>query len=82
MGTALTTEQTRILSRYTKELVLCYDNDNAGKAATEKAIALLENSEFTVRVLSCPDGWWTGNMSSRTWTTLSNSTAQQLSRAY
>ena len=54
MGTALTTEQTRILSRYTKELVLCYDNDNAGKAATEKAIALLENSEFTVRVIQLP----------------------------
>lgn len=54
MGTALTTEQTRILSRYTKELVLCYDNDNAGKAATEKAISLLENSEFTVRVLQLP----------------------------
>lgn len=30
MGTALTVEQTRLLSRYTKELVLCYDNDNAG----------------------------------------------------
>ena len=44
MGTALTTEQIRLLSRYTKELVLCYDNDGAGKAATEKAIALLENS--------------------------------------
>ena len=54
MGTALTTEQTRILSRYTKELVLCYDNDGAGKAATEKAIALLENSEFAVRVLQLP----------------------------
>ena len=54
MGTALTTEQTRILSRYTKELVLCYDNDGAGKAATEKAIALLENSEFTVRVIQLP----------------------------
>ena len=54
MGTALTVEQTRILSRYTKELVLCYDNDGAGKAATEKAIALLENSEFTVRVIQLP----------------------------
>lgn len=54
MGTALTTEQTRILSRFTKELVLCYDNDNAGKAATEKAITLLENSEFNVRVLQLP----------------------------
>ena len=34
MGTALTAEQTRLLSRFTKELVLCYDNDNAGKTAT------------------------------------------------
>ena len=55
MGTALTTEQTRLLSRYTKELVLCYDNDNAGKAATEKAIELLNNSEFTVKVLNIPN---------------------------
>ena len=54
MGTALTTEQTRLLSRYTKELVLCYDNDSAGQAATEKAIELLKNSEFTVRVLQLP----------------------------
>ncbi len=55
MGTALTVEQTRLLSRYTKELVLCYDNDGAGRAATEKAIALLSGSEFNVRVLSLPN---------------------------
>ncbi|MGM9661502.1 MAG: DNA primase [Oscillospiraceae bacterium] len=54
MGTALTTEQTRLLSRYTKELVLCYDADGAGELATQKALALLENSEFTVRVLRLP----------------------------
>ena len=55
MGTALTTEQTRIISRYTKELVLCYDNDPAGKKATEKALDLLKNSELSVRVLKLPD---------------------------
>ncbi|MBR3704564.1 MAG: DNA primase [Oscillospiraceae bacterium] len=54
MGTALTTEQTRLLSRFTKELILCYDNDTAGQLATQKAIALLENSEFSVRVLQLP----------------------------
>ena len=54
MGTALTTEQTRLLSRYTKELILCYDNDTAGQLATQKAIELLENSEFSVRVLQLP----------------------------
>lgn len=54
MGTALTTEQTKILSRYTKELVLCFDNDTAGQLATQKNIELLKNSEFTVRVLQLP----------------------------
>lgn len=54
MGTALTTEQTRLLSRFTKELILCYDNDTAGQLATQKAIALLENSEFSVRVIQLP----------------------------
>ena len=41
MGTALTVEQTRLLSRFTKELVLCYDNDNAGQLATQRALELL-----------------------------------------
>lgn len=55
MGTALTVEQTRLLSRYTKEIVICYDNDNAGKLATDRALQLLRNSEFTVRVLQLPN---------------------------
>ena len=54
MGTALTVEQTRLLSRFTKELVLCYDNDNAGKIATERALQILNNSEFNVKVLQLP----------------------------
>ena len=54
MGTALTLEQIRLLSRFTKELVLCYDNDNAGKLATERALQLLNNSEFSVKVLQLP----------------------------
>ena len=54
MGTALTTEQIRLLGRYTKELVLCYDNDNAGQLATQRALEMLNNTEFTVRVLMLP----------------------------
>jgi len=54
MGTALTPEQIRLLSRFTHELVLCYDNDNAGKIATERALQLLNNSGFSVRVLQLP----------------------------
>lgn len=55
MGTALTTEQTRLISRYAKEIIICYDNDPAGKKATERALDLLKNSEFSVRVLKLPD---------------------------
>ncbi len=54
MGTALTEEHTRMLGRYTKELVLCYDNDAAGEDATQRAIALLKNSDVGVRVLRLP----------------------------
>ena len=54
MGTSLTTEQIRLLGRYTKELVLCYDNDNAGQLATQRALEMLNNTEFTVRVLKLP----------------------------
>ena len=55
MGTALTQEQIRLLSRYTKNLVLCYDNDNAGQMATQRALEMLSNTEFTVRVLRLPN---------------------------
>ena len=54
MGTALTQEQIRLLSRFTRELVLCYDNDGAGRMATDRALELLQNSEFTVKVLRLP----------------------------
>ena len=55
MGTSLTTEQTRLISRYAKEIIICYDNDPPGKKATERALDLLKNSEFSVRVLKLPD---------------------------
>jgi DNA primase len=54
MGTALTEEHARLLSRYTKELVICYDNDAAGKDATQRALGILKNAEFNVRVLQLP----------------------------
>ena len=39
-GTALTTQQLELLSRYTKKLLLCFDNDEAGLAATERVLEL------------------------------------------
>ena len=82
MGTALTQEQLRLLSRYTKELVLCYDNDNAGQQATRRALELLNNSEFSVKVLQLPGGWWTGSTSSRMPTTSSSFKGRRLRTAF
>lgn len=55
MGTALTADHARILSRYTKELVLCYDNDEAGKKSTERVLGILKNADLNVRVLQLPN---------------------------
>ncbi|MDE6107429.1 MAG: DNA primase [Oscillospiraceae bacterium] len=57
MGTALTADHARIISRYTKELVLCYDNDEAGKKATDRALELLKDVDMKVRVLQLPNSF-------------------------
>ena len=55
LGTALTAEQARLTSRYTSEIILCYDADEAGQKASQRAIGLLEKLDMKVRVLSIPD---------------------------
>ena len=54
LGTSLTPEQARLLSRYTKEIVICYDSDSAGIKASQRAIGILEKLEIKVRVLTLP----------------------------
>lgn len=56
LGTAFTKEQAQILSRYTKEVVLCFDSDTAGEAAVEKAFKILANTGLSVKVLKLPIG--------------------------
>ena len=51
LGTSLTPEQARLLSRYTSEIVIAYDNDGAGQKASQRAIGILEKLEVRVRVL-------------------------------
>ncbi len=41
LGTALTPEQARLMSQYSKEIIIAYDSDGPGQAATHKAINLL-----------------------------------------
>lgn len=51
LGTALTQEQSRIMSNYAKEVIIAYDSDSAGQNAAHKAINLLGNVGITVKVL-------------------------------
>lgn len=54
LGTAITSEQARVLSRYTKRVIVSYDADEAGKKAAQRALALLEEVGLEVSVLSVP----------------------------
>ena len=56
LGTALTTEQAGIMSRYAKEVVICYDSDEAGQKAASRAIELLRPTGVLIKVISVPDG--------------------------
>lgn len=56
LGTALTPEQARLIARYAKEAIICYDADGAGQRATARAIPILKNAGLQVRVLTIPEG--------------------------
>ena len=55
-GTSLAEPQIRLLSRFTRRIVVNYDPDAAGQTATERSIGLLLEKEFDVRVLRLPGG--------------------------
>jgi DNA primase len=50
LGTALTAEQAQLLSRYAEEVTLCYDADEAGQAATERALRVLSKTNLKLKV--------------------------------
>lgn len=56
LGTALTAEQASLMKRYCKEVILCYDADEAGQKATARAIDILRRVGLTVKVIAIPDG--------------------------
>ena len=51
MGTALTREQVNILKKATNTIILCFDGDEAGKNATIRAIPLLEEAKFDIKIV-------------------------------
>ena len=55
LGTSLTEEQVTLLSRYTEQVVLTYDGDEAGQRAAQRAIPMLEKAGIHVKVLQMKD---------------------------
>lgn len=51
LGTSLTPEQARLISRYTDQVIIAYDNDAAGIKAAQRAIGILEKLDLKVKVL-------------------------------
>ena len=54
-GTALTEDQVNMISKYTDQVVMCYDNDKAGQENTRRAITMFEKAGVQVRVLQLHD---------------------------
>lgn len=56
LGTALTQSQAWILKKYAEEVIIAYDSDSAGQAATMRGLDMLEKAGCNIRVLIIPDG--------------------------
>ena len=56
LGTAFTNEQANLLSRYAEEILICYDNDEAGQKATQKALGVLGKTGVKLRVVKMEGG--------------------------
>ncbi len=54
LGTAITSDQARLMSRYTKKVIICYDSDEAGQKAAQRAMRMLSEVGLEVNVLKVP----------------------------
>ncbi len=55
-GTSLTEPQVKLLNRFTRRIIVNYDPDTAGQAATERSLSILLEQGVEVRVLALPGG--------------------------
>lgn len=56
LGTALTEEQASLITRYTNTVYLCYDNDDAGQKAVDKALRIFSKTGIKIKVLHLQGG--------------------------
>lgn len=52
LGTSLTNDQAKLLSRYLKKIIIAYDMDNAGINAIKRAIPILKQYDFNIKILN------------------------------
>jgi len=57
LGTALTTEQARLIKRYTHNVVMVYDGDVAGESAALRSLDIFIEEEMNVKVAALPEGF-------------------------
>ncbi len=55
LGTALTEEQARLMTRYTKKVIISYDMDEAGRRAADRAVRMFGDVGLEVKLLQMPD---------------------------
>ena len=55
-GTAFTPGQLKLIKRYTGNIAFAFDQDSAGMEATKRALELVQNSDFNVKVIIVPEG--------------------------
>ena len=55
LGTALTPDQARLISRYADKVAIAYDSDKAGRGAALRAIPLLEKTGVSIKVIDMGD---------------------------
>ncbi len=56
LGTAFTPQQAELIKRYSDKVVLCYDADEAGQKATDRAGEILREADIKTKVLKITDG--------------------------
>lgn len=56
LGTAFTQEQANLIARYADEILICYDNDEAGRKATEKILPILGKTGIRIKVVNMEGG--------------------------
>lgn len=56
LGTAFTAEHAKLLTRYARRIIFCYDSDEAGQRATVRALPIVTNEGAEVSIIKVPDG--------------------------